>query len=354
MKDFIIKVGPLNSLNSLYSFLGPAMQEIRNRFVHGNFTEIKFDLRNLVYQKINISALTAFISTSRKIREATGKPIELLFNWEPQIFAFLTDIGFFSISKVLDIFYWDLRIVGGFKSGVTNPNTKILYFSDKSAMDATDNLSFEDLVSYKSALKQKIMPNFVLRCSEIMSDFHPTLINTVTNSAIELIVNALVHGQDVAVVGLQRSSKRITVSVSDGGIGFRRSIIKTFGQNYIGINHSQALLIGSLIQKKEHGLRLAIEEVLNFDNVYIPQDLWINEGWVVLSSYDCELRWQKANWMFAKKEFDSLASVSELPATEKILGNPIVKIESQDVASGYWKMHNVSLVGTRVTFEIPL
>jgi hypothetical protein len=354
MQDFIIKVGSLNSLNSLYSYLGPAINEVRNRFVHGNFAEIKFDLRNLIYQKINITALTAFLSTSRKIREATGKPIELIFNWEPQIFAFLTDIGFFSIAKALDIFYWDQRMVGGFKSGVTNPNTKIIYFSDHASMGASDRLQIEELITYKSQLKQKIMPNFVLRCSEIMSDFQPSLINTVTNSAIELIVNSLVHGQDIAIVGLQRSSKRITVSVSDGGIGFKKSILKTFGQQFVGINHAQALLIGSLIQKREHGLRLAIEEVLNFENVFTPQDLWVNDGWVILSSFDCELRWQKPNWAHAKQKFDSLEAFNNFPTSEEFLGNSAQKLDSQNIVEGYWKLHSAALVGTRITFEIPL
>ena len=354
MQDFVIKVGPLNSINSLYVFLGPAMYEVRNQFVHGRFTEIKFDLRNLVHQRINISALSAFISTSRKIREVTGKPIGLIFNWEPNIFAFLTDIGFFSISKKLDIFYWDERIVGGFKSGVTNPNTKIVYFSDQQSMRISDELEGQDLIFYKSKLKQKIIPNFVLRCSEILSDFSPSLKNTVTNSAIELIVNALVHGQDYAVVGLQRSSQRITVCVSDSGVGFRKSIGKALGDSFSKINHSQALLIGSLMQKKEHGLRLAIEEVLNFENVMWSGDLLVNDGWVILSSYDAEVRWQKTNWAKAKEQFDLYRPEYIFPATENFLGDPIVKIDPESSAVGYWKNHQNTLVGTRVTFEIPL
>lgn len=354
MQEYIIRVGPLNSINSLYVFLGPAMHEVRNQFIHGRFTDIKFDLRNLVYQRINISALSAFLSTSRKIREVTGKPIGLIFNWEPNIFAFLTDVGFFSISKKLDIFYWDERIVGGFKSGVTNPNTKIVYFSDHEAMKISDGLNEQELISYKSKLKQRIIPNFVLRCAAILSDFPPSLKNTVINSAIELIVNALVHGQDLAVVGLQRSSRRITVCVSDSGIGFRKSISKTFGENFANISHSQALLIGSLMQKSEHGLRLAIEEVLNFDSVMLPRDLLVNEGWVILSSYDAELRWQKFNWANAKQQFDSFSLNGAFPATENFLGESVVKIEQDSSSLGYWKNHQNTLVGTRVTFEIPL
>jgi len=156
MQDFIVKVGPMNSLNSLYSYIGPAIKQIRNNYVHGNFTEVKFDLTSLTYQRINISAVTAFLSTSRKIREALGRPMELIFIWEPKIFSFLTDIGFFEVAKKLDIFYWDERIVGGFKSGVTNPNTKIIYFSDRNSMSVSDYLKANDLIAYKSSLKQKM------------------------------------------------------------------------------------------------------------------------------------------------------------------------------------------------------
>lgn len=355
MNEFIVKVGPLNSLNSLYSFLGPAVSEIRSRFARGSYVDIKFDLTSLTFQKINIAALTTFLSTSRKMREAMGKPMELIFNWEPQVFAFLTDIGFFSLSKKLDIFYWDELMVGGFKAGVTNPNTKIIYFSDREAMTKSDGLFMEELIEYKSKLKQRIMPNFILRCSEILSGFDQSLVNTVTNSSIELIVNALVHGQDIAVVGLQRSSKRVTVSVSDGGIGFKKSVIKTFGSKLEEISQSQALLIGSLVQKKEHGLRLAIDEVLNFDETQYYGDFSFNEGWVIMSSFNCEIRWQKLNWAKAKVTFDNLGDDwYKLPPTEEFLGEPVSNLLDHDLESGYWKNHKIGLVGTRVTFEIPL
>lgn len=354
MKDLLIRVGPLNSINSLYTYLGPSINELRNRFMHGDFSEIKFDLRNLVHQKISISALTAFLTISSKIREATGKPIELLFNWDPNILSFLTDIEFFKISEKLDIFYWDERLIGGFQLNKTNPSTKLIYFSDKRSMTISNFLSETELINYKSILKQKIAPNFVLRCSDVMTGLNQPMINTITNSAVELIVNSLIHGQDIAIVGLQRSSKRITISVSDGGIGFKKSIIKTFGNKYKNINHSQSLMIGSLIQKKEHGLRLAIEEVLNFNNIYNTQDLLANEGWVNMSTYDSEIRWQKLNWAKAKEKFDKLNENEELKPTEEYLGDSKQRIEFIDTTYGYWKQHPYSLIGTRITFEISL
>ncbi|WP_316799683.1 hypothetical protein [Pedobacter frigidisoli] len=354
MDEFIIKVGSLNSLNSLYTFLGSAMTDVRNRFIHGNFTEIKFDLRNLIYQKINISALTAFISTGKKIREATGKPIGLILTWDPNILAFLTDIDFFAISEKLDIFYWDKRMVGGFRSGNTNPDTKIIYFSDGKSMSISNILANDDLLHYKSGLKQKIAPNFALRCSSILNGFPQGLINTITNSTIELIVNALVHGQDIAVVGLQRSSRLITVSVSDGGIGVRKSIMKTFGEEVNGIDNAQGLVISALMQKKEHGLRLAIEEVLNYEDNLSFVDMNFNEGWVNMSSFDAEIRWQKSNWSRAKSKFDYLDDLSQLPEAKDFLSDASQKVDKTELDKGYWRKHNNILVGTRITFEIPL
>ena len=352
--EYEINVGPLTSTGSLYYYLANSLQEIRSASLKGQNPNVRFDLRYIIYPKVNLSALTAFLSLSRKIREATGKPSELIINWEPNMLRFLTDVDFFFIARKLDIFQWDENMIGGFVSGKTNPNTKLLYFGDVNSVESIKN-HFDSLSFFKKQFKQKITPNFSLRCSEILRGFSGSIINLITNTTIELIVNCLIHGEDVAFVGLQRTSKRITITVCDSGVGFKKSLNKYLNKDIShSISHSQALLIGSMMQQEEHGLRLAISQVLNYSEEYPLNDLFQNEGWVIMSSFDTEIRWQKANWSLAKEAFDSVDLHTLVPSMEYFLGEKKVNYNTYESLGGHWKIFSNFLIGSRITFEIPL
>jgi hypothetical protein len=164
------------------------------------------------------------------------------------------------------------------------------------------------------------------------------------------------HGEDVAFVGLQRTSKRITVSVCDAGVGFLKSLRRTYPDlPFIAqMNHADALLFGCLAQKREHGLRLAINEVLKYDNEKSIFNT-SNEGWVVISSFDTEIRWQKMNWGRAIKRFDQFDVNKSKISAEDFLGSPKKRfVDGKDFEDGYWRRSEEFLIGTRITFEIPV
>jgi anti-sigma regulatory factor (Ser/Thr protein kinase) len=203
-------------------------------------------------------------------------------------------------------------------------------------------------------LKQKIAPNYLMRCSNIFRGFDEKLEDIISNTSLELIVNSLTHAEEIAFVGIQRTSNRITISVCDSGVGFPKSLKKLFKDIDIKrpLTHQDGILIGSLIQKSQHGLRLAISEVLNYDTDHLNE---LNEGWVIISSFNSEIRWQKNNWDKATNYFEKINISKELPSIQIALGEKSDKyIEKEDLEKGYWKSYDNFLLGTRISFEIKI
>lgn len=333
--------------------LGPKFQEIRESYLKGETPDFVFDLRNLQYSKqISIAALTAFLSNSKRMSDFLGFPIPAILNWDPELQGFLADIGFFDTSEKHKIFNWGpANLIGGFHRGKTNPFTKILHYSDIQHLKT--ELDLHSIGKIKAILKQRIAPNFLMRCSGIFQGFDDKLEAVLSNTALELIVNSLIHAEDIAFVSVQRTSTRITISVCDSGIGFSKSLKRTFKKHrlYESLSNEDAILTGCLVQKNEHGLRLAISEVLNYKELSDDDE---NEGWVIISSYDTEVRWQKKNWRKSIEYFDTGTNYQN-PKIQEIMG-PSVKdfIERSKVEEGYWRKYESYLIGTRITFEIIL
>lgn len=346
-----VNVGPLTSFNSLVYYLSPKFAQIRESYLKGETPQIEFDFTNVQHKGISIAALTAFISASKKLSDFIGYPIPILANWEPKLQGFLSDIGFYSITEKFSIFKWQPEnIIGGYISGNTSPNTKIIYYADTNPLKG--DLNNEQIGLLKAHLKQKIAPNLLMRLSNLFYDFDETQEDIIINTTLELIVNSLTHAEDIAFVCIQRSSKRITISVCDSGLGFPKSLKKVFKFNnqLKTIEHEDGIFMGSLIQKNEHGLRLAINEVLNYQN-----NANENNGWVIISSYNSEIRWQKDNWHKALKYFDKINLDKEIPSIKIALGNEQKDfLEPQELEKGYWKKFDGFIVGTRITFEIVL
>jgi len=354
LNKFILNPGPLSSSNSLSYYLGPQLDEIRNLYRHGSSPLIVLDLRHLNSGSINITALASLLSICRKLSLFLGQPLETYFTLNTNVQAFLNHVEFFYIAEKLNILVWDKRTVGGFWSGnySFNPATKLLYFGD--VFDSIEDKTPGEVLRIKALRKQKIGPNFSLRCSEIFKGVDPQLEYTVENTALELITNSLIHGKDYAFVGMQRTSSRITVSVCDSGIGFKKSLSLSYPTNHCfqRVNNTQSLIIGSLIQRQEHGLRLAINQVLNYDDIYTDST---NEGWVIISSFDSEIRWQKNNWERALQYYERIDMEDSLPEVNLILGEEIKrKMSLEELIKGYRKTYDYHLVGTRITFEIPI
>lgn len=353
METLIINVGPLTSYNSLIYHLSSKLKKLRDLYISGSTPEVLLDLSHIDYGSVSISALTGLLTTCKKVRDFLGYPIPTTIKWDPRLQGFLADIDFFKIVDELRLFKWVPEgIVGGYKMGVINPNTKILFYRD---INPIREIPLSEIGIEKAKLKQKIAPNFLMRCANLFHGFDNILGDSISNTTLELIVNSLMHAEDIAFVGLQRTKKRITVAVCDGGIGFAKSLARTFPQisHFKNLSHIDAIIIGSLIQKNIHGLRLAINDVLNYDPFNPSFDF--NEGWVIISSFDSEIRWQKTNWSRAISYFDKIDIEKNKPDFSNILQEPIKEyVEKYKIYEGYWKKYPEYLVGTRITFEIEL
>jgi hypothetical protein len=180
--------------------------------------------------------------------------------------------------------------------------------------------------------------------------------NTVSKTAVELIVNSLVHGKSIVFVGLQRTSKRVTVAISDSGIGFPKSLQNNFSElkNKPLLDHTQGLLLGCIIKTNEHGIRLALNDILNLESI-LYKDILSNDGWLVVSSYDTEIRWQKLNWLKVLQSVDNNNIIESVTNPIELLGEPVdYKIQLEDKKTGYWQRFDNYIRGSRFVFEIPI
>lgn len=350
MEKKIVSVGPVTSINSLVYHLSSQFLEIRNDYVHGRRPVFSFDFSDMRGRSISLPALASLLSVGKKLKDFIGYPIPVEMKWDPQVIAILTDSHFIPIAKKLNIFSFSDEFAGTIRMNneFLNPNTRLLYFGD---IKPISDIPPELIGIEKAIHKQKIISNLRIRCANIFKGFDDSLENTLYNTLLELIVNSLMHAQEYAFVALQRTSKSISISVSDAGIGFKKSLFQTFKiPHFKELSNAQAIFIGSLIQKDIHGLRLAIEEVLNFDSESLDDT---NEGWVTVSSYDAEIRWQKKNWRKAIKYFDQIDIKNQIPDLSKVLGDPLEKlVDRQVIEDGYYRLYNHFLIGTRISFEI--
>ncbi|MDB5012269.1 MAG: hypothetical protein JWQ25_471, partial [Daejeonella sp.] len=72
-----------------------------------------------------------------------------------------------------------------------------------------------------------------------------------------------------------------------------------------------------------------------------------NNNWILLSTYDTEIRWQKHAWEIANYRFDDIEVNSD-----NILS--LCKSLEKEFSKDLVKKYANHLVGSRITFEIPL
>ena len=343
MHKKIINVGTLRSLNSLTLTLAPQLDQLRETFIRGEGAIPVWDLRNIEVGRVSIAALTSFLSISKKIRDFIGAPIEIEIHWHPKFQGFLADVGFIKISENFGLYDWK-GMLGDYKIGNTNPHTRIFYFSDLPTIDKSDQ---EQVIAWKDIKRQEIKHSLLLKLSNLFNSklFHQgwsdNLESVLTITGAELVVNSLLHGEEIAFVGVQRSSKGITTAICDSGKGFPKSMQTNYLwlKNQALLDHTKALLLASLMSKNKIGLYRAIDDVL------------LSNGHVIMSSFDTEIRWQQSLWDKAKTlKIQQDGKIIDL----KALGNPLTGYaELEEIYNGYYKEYDSFLVGTRISFEIP-
>jgi hypothetical protein len=352
LNKLIINIGPLTSFGSLQYYLAPKLAELRSAYVKGESPEVVWDFRNVNSKSSKIAPMTAFLALAKKVSDFTGKPTRVILNWDPNLLGLWKDIGLFEISKRFEIFEWPEEMIGGSNLGRTNESTKILYFAD--LRSAQDFSTMDELVNFKIELKQKILPNLILRASSILNNLrNKDFVIKIANATVELIVNALVHSEDIAFVAFQVSGGGVTIAVCDSGIGFPKSLKKSYPeltQNKI-LTHQDAILLGCLIKQNSMGLRYVIDDILNMKTAEY-EDIDKNYGWINISSYNAEFRWQRDIWQKAKQKISNYTDGDYDKLANEILGEPKIYLDSEDYKKGYWRIHKDRLIGTRISFEI--
>jgi hypothetical protein len=204
--------------------------------------------------------------------------------------------------------------------------------------------------AWKEETREYLVLNVLLRRIDSLfvhenfySEWNQHLVKLLSITVAELVVNALLHGQEIAFVGLQKSPKGITVCVCDGGDGFLNSMHKNHPwTKKVGLNTNiDALVNATLLNENEIGLRRTIEDII------------LSDGYIVLSSVDCEIRWQETNWLIAKENYNRSNAHKELQTAKKILGDENPNIDFEEAKNGYYRNFGSKLKGTRITFEIP-
>lgn len=347
--EFQLHAGNLASIASLHYSIAQQLISYSHLYMAGKRPRVRLNLTNIQPRKMSMTALTVLLATLDRLREFTDSSVLIDVNWNPDIFAFWEDIGFFYLGRERDLFEWREGIIGGFSSGITNPNTKLLFF------EMPDDIDFDPtgIALVKDRIRNQVKEKLLLLCGEL---FRPrrgarpmpsTLRDQVAVTSAELVVNAHLWGRAHAFVGLQRTSRGITVCVCDSGEGFHSSLQRKQKRKFAHSPSSQleSLAIGCVMNNEDFGLRRAIDMVTRFG------------GRVETSSYAAEIVWQGEIWSYwLDKAINSRDNANGLQLVfgemrEQFMADRL-GLNKQQV--GYWREWETPLRGTRVTFELPI
>lgn len=351
--EFTLHAGALNSVASFHYVLAPQLLEYSRIYTAGGRPQVTLNLSNIQPRKISMAAMTALLSTIDRLHEFSEMPVQVKVNWIPELFSFWEDIGLFYIGRERGLFDWNEDVIGGYSSGNTNPNTKLLIYPME--MDwrtcPAELLPTEELTKQKDIIRNRVKEKLLLLCSGIFKQkqgaqhLPDTLRDQVAITSAELVVNAHLWGKSHAFVGLQRSSRGITVCVCDSGDGFQSSLQKKQMRKfeYTPSSQLEALALGCIHNNEDFGLRRAIDMVTRA------------KGRVEIFSYSAEIVWQADIWGYWLKTIDSFNDADKSRSAIENMRNQFMTKQPgfDEKQIGYWREWDTPLRGTRITFEIP-
>lgn len=343
MEEQIINIGSLSSISNLNFHLIKELEILRESYLRGEGYIPVWDMTNIVSKKVSFSALTAFLSISKTIRDFIGRPIEIRVKWLPDFQGFLHDVDFIKVAVDFDLFDWK-GMLGGFKMNTTSPNTKIFYYNNIPEFAYTD---IDKIINWKDSKREEIKRSIHFRLSAIFNnsyfiqEWNKELEAVFTTTISELVVNSLIHGRSAAFVGVQRTRKGITTCICDSGIGFLNSIVRYKPEIKQELQNSnlKAILYSSFHSKNKIGLYRAISDVIK------------SKGHVTISSFDSEIFWTSNLW----EEMCTLRDLNETINYDIISSSYFINkyTDIDTLKKGYFRKYESFLVGSRITFEIP-
>lgn len=353
-ETYVIRVGPLNSLSSLIYFLSKPLAELSQKYARGQSVRPIFDLRSVEPRRQNMAALTAFLSIAERLGKFTGDSVPVLFDWNPAVLGFWDDIKFLQLAENQAYLKFNEGLIGGYQTGTTNPNTRIIRYSLDEMDPMPDLRSGAPLRAWKDRTRLILSNDISFTCENIFrpigsrDQLNERVKNLITASAAELVLNSLMHGRAPAYLGVQRAPASISVAVCDCGDGFHRSLsrhpIHSAAIDGNPPSDAQALLFGCLMNRSEMGLLRAITQITGGNQF---------DGMVLMSSYSAEIRWRRDLWERTLHALDTIVTTPAEVDVSALLGPPIEGRPNQTTKQeGFYRSWEPGLRGTRISFEI--
>lgn len=341
-----IKVGGLDSIPSVYFKTSPSLKEFNTCWHSGRVPKVQWDLREITYGKINVAAASFFLALAHRVRQYTDVPQELLLDYHPKVFSFLTEIKFFEIAEEYDLFELPYPI-GGYSDLNINPKTQIVSLDQ--ILNRPDIFDSNTLSFWKRAHREQFRKFLIADCSDLfrsvqMGPSEKDLPLIISRICAEIAINSLLWGQATAFLGLQRSRNLIGVSVIDVGKGFRQSfkeknihseIMQSVDGEYADLH---ACLLASITNEKHFGLKRAIENVISAG------------GNISIGSGSAEVHWGEKLWSNFIQRYSNYGiedAISEI-------GESVYKAAAENKKDGYVRIWNNSIRGVRVNFSMPV
>tara|TARA_Y100000588_G_scaffold382106_2_gene468957 strand:- start:628 stop:1668 length:1041 start_codon:yes stop_codon:yes gene_type:complete len=341
MANISINVGSLSSVRAVYNSTKYELNKFNKLWSEGMQPSVEWNLTDISIGKVNVAGLSFFLALAHRVRDYTGRPQEIVLEWHPKLFGFLYDISFFDIAEKYDLFVWPF-VLGGYEVGEINPKTKILSYDKISSLP--DTFNSDELSEWKKVHREMYRGDIIQRCSSLFEGIAENgkrnLPLVMSRTCAELVTNSLLWGRTTAFVGLQRTSSKIFISVSDVGLGLKRSFIMKHPQ-VSDLTDIQAISACSAINQNDFGLKRAIMTVLELS------------GDVTIISNGGEVHWGQSNWITFQNCISEIGfekAVMELKADKE----QKEKTNLSHYQNGYSVSLDHKIRGTRITFSIPV
>lgn len=345
-----INVGTLESIPSLCYHISEPLRQLADICREGDSPELTWDLSHILPKRQSIAALTAFLSVAATVSRYMNRPAYAHYKWDPAIISFWNSISLPEITTDNKILQWNENIGYRFHNRKSQYMAIIPFLID----DYPRPVDRDSVSVWKDVNRAKLTDCIYEECTQLFSYYDREIsrfnktIATVSLCAAELVVNALLHGRTTTFLGLQSSRKGVTVAVCDAGRGFQNSMkSREFvdgSQNLL--TNMNSLLLGSLLNRESDGLRSSIGAVTS------------GGGYVLMSSFEAEIRWTQYNWLKVLEKLGNsrLKRPLSIYEYEDFCG---VKprtgaVDSHAKKLGYARIWPTPLVGSRISFEMPI
>jgi hypothetical protein len=309
-----INISRLESLEDVHNLIRDDFSKIKTE-LEASSDEIYICINDIGLGIINLSALTMLTCVLSSIRKKYEYPFigyiesqeKELFFADPYKASFLKATNFISLTQDLRIIQWHLQ--KNIPDLEFNPNTGIKLIDIPSIAPSVfdyydaDELFNKDEMLYniiqrryeensseidnvyenaKTTIKNEIKSYIFNDICNVFTDREGrNLKNNVISYTSEIILNSFIHGRVNPFFAVQRTGKKITVTICDDGVGLINSFFKLHGET---LNCRQALINACKHRiQNSYGIFDVLVSVLGIDKPsFVMND--IHHGFVTISS----------------------------------------------------------------------